>query len=91
MVEDKFLTPLGNEVILLDDPDYTMENGVVVPASVWRVNMDYWVVRGSGDGFGTGDRVIVDDPMTGRKIKVDGVCYRVVRKDSIIGVVDPGD
>jgi co-chaperonin GroES (HSP10) len=88
MEEDKFLKPLSDEVIILDDPDYTMENGVIVPTSVWRTNLDYWVVKGGTDEFGIGDRVILDDPMAGRKIKLDRVCYRVVRKDSIIGVVE---
>lgn len=88
MTEDKFIKPLANEIIILDDPDYTVENGVVVPTTIWRSNLDYWVVRGSGDGFGTGDRIILDDPMAGRKIKISGVCYRVVTKDHVIAAVD---
>jgi hypothetical protein len=87
MSEDKFLTPLSNEIIILDDPDYTLEHGVVVPTPVWRDNLDYWVVKGSGDGFGVGDRVILDDAMAGRKFKVDGVCYRAVPKEHVVAVV----
>lgn len=89
MTEDKFLKPFSNEIIILDDPDYTMENGIVVPASTWRNNLDYWVVKGEGDGYGVGDRIILDDAMAGRKIKIDKICYRVVPKEHVVAVVTP--
>lgn len=89
MTEDKFLKPFSNEIIILDDPDYTMENGIVVPTSTWRNNLDYWVVKGEGDGYGVGDRIILDDAMAGRKIKIDKICYRVVPKEHVVAVVTP--
>lgn len=86
-MEDKFIHPLRGEVLLLDDPDYTVENGIVIPTPVRRSNLDYWVVRGCGDGFGTGDRVVLDDPNSGKKLKLDGVCYRLVKCSSVVAVV----
>ena len=85
--EDKFFIPLSSEVLLLDDPDYTVENGVIVSTPTWRSNLDYWVVRGSGDGYGVGDRVILDDPVAGRKLKINKICFRVVPKDHVVAVV----
>ena len=38
--EDKFFIPLSSEVLLLDDPDYTVENGVIVSTPTWRSNLD---------------------------------------------------
>lgn len=85
--EDKFINPLSKEVMILDDPEYTMENGVVVRTPIWRSNLDYWVVRGGGEGFGIGDRVVLDDPMVGRKVKLDGINYRLVPVESVIGII----
>lgn len=86
--EDRFIQPLSHEIIILDDPDYTVENGIVVPTPVRRNNLDFWIVRGQGDGYGTGDKIVLDDPLVGRKIKIDNVGYRVVPKDHVVAVVD---
>lgn len=89
MRESKFVRPVNRRfVILVDDPDYTVENGIVVRTPAYRTNLDYFVVRGEGDGFGVGSRVIIDDPLAGRKIRVDGVHYRVVPVANVIGVVE---
>lgn len=85
--EDKFIKPLSNELLVLDDPDFTMENGIVVRTPVWRSNLDYWVVRGGTQDIGKGDRVVLDDPMAGRRVKLDGINYRLVPVKSVIGVV----
>lgn len=85
--ETKFVRPISRFVILVDDPDMTMENGIIVRTPMRRVNLDFTVVRGSSPDFGVGDRVIIDDSLAGRKVKIDGVCYRIVNKRHIIGVV----
>lgn len=88
MTPSKFIKPAqANRVILFDDPDVTRENGVIVQQGAWRKNLDFIVARGTGDGYAPGSRVIIDDPMAGRKLKLNGTCYRIVHKDSIIAVV----
>lgn len=83
------LKPINRRfVILADDPAEVVSDGIVVDNVGWRTNLDFVVVRGEGDGYGQGDRVVLDDPMCGRRIMVDGVPLKVVNKDNIIGVVE---
>ena len=87
------LRPLSRFVLLADDPDETMENGVVVrlPESGWRTHMDYAVVmvgvKEHAD-FGAGDRVVLRHPNAGRSLLWNGVLHRLVRMDDIIGVCE---
>lgn len=87
------LRPLSRFVLLADDPDETVENGVVVrlPESGWRTHMDYAVVmvgaRERAD-FGAGDRVVLRHPNAGRSLVWNGVPHRLVRMDDIIGVCE---
>lgn len=90
---EKFpLKPINHRfIVLADDPEggEIVENGVVVKVpELWRKNMDYLVLRGETDDFGIGDRVLLDSPNAGRKVKVDGVYCRVVSIKNIIGVIE---
>ena len=86
------IRPIRKHVLLLDDdPFETTEGGIVVKTGIWRTNMDYYVLRVGTEehaDFGQGDRVILRTPDVGRKLKVDGVPMRLVRKEDIIGVVE---
>lgn len=87
------LRPLSRFVLLADDPDETVENGVVVrlPESGWRTHMDYAVVMvGTKErvDFGAGDRVVLRHPNAGRSLMWNGVPHRLVRMDDIIGVCE---
>ena len=87
------LHPLSRFVLLADDPDETVENGVVVrlPESGWRTHMDYAVVMvgvNERADFGAGDRVVLRHPNAGRSLMWDGVPHRLVRMDDIIGVCE---
>lgn len=93
MVNSPRLRPLDRFVLLADDPDETVENGVVVrlPESGWRTHMDYAVVmvgvKEHAD-FGAGDRVVLRHPNAGRSLMWNGVPHRLVRMDDIIGVCE---
>jgi hypothetical protein len=90
MEDSKFIRPVRKDyVILFDDPETTEEHGVQVVHGPWKKNLDYVVARGSGDGFAPGSLVVLDDPNTGRKLKLNGVGYRIVPRTSIIAVVVP--
>ena len=81
--------PIKGYVLLVDDPDEVSDGGVVHESLPGRgVNMDFYAAT-PGPGFGAGDLVLVSDPNAGRRIKVDGIPYRVVREDEIIGVLEP--
>lgn len=85
------LRPIKKHVLLLDDPDETNANGVVVRTPMHRTNMDYTVLRvGAKErcDFGQGDRVVLADPNAGRRLKIDGVPLRLVRVNEVIGVVE---
>lgn len=88
------LRPLSRFVLLADDPDETVENGVTVrlPESGWRTHMDYTVVmvgKKESPEFGPGDRVVIRHPNAGRMLRWRGIPHRLVRVDDIIAVVDP--
>ena len=78
------LRPLKGYVYLLDDQPETTEKGVVVRRTFGAAYLDYTVVAGSGDGFGPGDRVLLDDANAGRRVFIDGVTYRLVKTDRLI-------
>lgn len=85
------LKPIKRFVLLLDDEEETVVNGIVVKAGVWRTNMDYYVLRvGTEENcdFGQGDRVVLRTPDVGRKLRYGGVPMRLVKKEDIIGVVE---
>jgi len=86
-----FARPIRRFVLLLDDQDETVENGVLVREDVRCRHMDFTVVR-VGDrekaGFGQGDRVVVSHPDVGRRVRLDGVYYRLVRVSDVIGVLE---
>lgn len=89
MTPSKFIKPAqAGRVILFDDPDVHSEKGVLTQQGPWKKNLDFVVAWGTGDGYAPGSRVIIDDPMAGRKLKLNGTGYRIVRKDNIIAVVD---
>ena len=93
MANSPRLRPRSRFVLLADDPDETVENGVVVrlPESGWRTHMDYAVVmvgvKEHAD-FGAGDRVVLRHPNAGRSLMWNGVPHRLVRMDDIIGVCE---
>lgn len=90
-MEYKFLRPIRRFVLLLDDLPERTEDGIVLVSGLGTVNMDYVVVRvGEKENvdFGPGDRVILKDPNVGRKVRVDGTVYRLVRVEDIIAVMD---
>ena len=85
------LRPIKRHVLLLDDPDETITNGVVVRTSMHRTNMDYMVLRVGAEekcNFGQGDRVVLESPDAGRRLKIDGVPMRLVRVNEVIGVME---
>jgi co-chaperonin GroES (HSP10) len=83
------LRPIKRFVLLLDDQEEQLEGGVIVNRSWGAVHLDYQVV-GIGTNerccFGVGDTVILSDPNAGRRLKLDGVVYRLVRVSDIIAV-----
>lgn len=86
------IRPIRRFVLLLDDQgDESVRGGVVVKNGPWAVNMDYTVVRvGSEEkvDFGQGDRVVLAHPDRGRRVRLNGVQYRLVRVSDIIGVME---
>lgn len=84
------IRPIRRFVLLLDDPDETVVCGVVVKTGIWRTNMDYYVVRVGTEekvDFGQGDRVILSSPNVGRKVRLCGCPFRLVRVEDVIAVV----
>ena len=85
------IRPIRRFVLVLDDPPDRVECGVVVLRGIGRrANLDYVVVRVGEDenvDFGQGDRVVLSDPDAGRPVKLDGICYRLVRVDDIVAVL----
>lgn len=87
----KKLRPLKRFILLLDDQPEFSDKGVIVKKGFGNYHMDYLVVAvGTNETaeFGPGDRVILNDPNTGRKVYVDGILHRVVRLSDIIAVLD---
>lgn len=86
------IRPIRRFVLLLDDQgDELVRGGVVVKNGPWAINMDYTVVRVGTEekvDFGQGDRVVLAHPDRGRRVRLDGVQYRLVRVSDIIGVVE---
>lgn len=86
------LRPIKRFVVLLDDQDrVTKDGGVYVDSGIWPVNMDFLVVAVGAEehvDFGVGDRVVVSCPTVGRKVRLDGVVYRVVRVSDILAVLE---
>lgn len=82
------IKPLDGFAYLVDDPPAVDENGVVTVAGLHARHMDYVVAYGSGEGWGPGDRVLVDHPDAGRKVRIDGVACRVVPVDRIVATLE---
>lgn len=82
------LQPLDGYVYLLDDVGGAVDGGIVELASLRAKHLDYVVVAGADEGYGPGDRVILDSADAGRRIRVDGIPCRVVEKGSIVARLD---
>ena len=95
MTEETGVRPIKRFVLLLDDQPERMENGVWVHAGIGRSrHMDFTVVRvGERENveIGQGDRVVLADPDAGRRVKLDGIQYRLVRADDIVAVCEEAE
>lgn len=83
--------PIRRHVLLLDDQPESVDGGVVVRRELGNAYLDYVVVAVGEDenvDFGPGDRVVVSDPNIGRKVRLDGIVYRVVRVSDVLAVVE---
>jgi co-chaperonin GroES (HSP10) len=90
------IRPIRKHVILLDDQpsDYVDADGVLVDSSLGTNHLDFYVVGVGTEehvDFGKGDRVVLADENVGRKVRLDGVVYRVVRTADVIAVVGRGE
>lgn len=85
------LKPIRRHVLLLDDQEVQVENGVTVLRRRGTPYLDHLVVqvgeRESVD-FGVGDRVVLSDPNAGRRVRIDGTAYRLVRTDDVVAVLE---
>lgn len=85
------LRPIRKHVLLLDDQEVQVENGVMVLRRRGSPYLDYLVVRvGERENvdFGAGDRVVLSDPNAGRRVRIDGTVYRLVRTDDVVAVLE---
>ena len=83
--------PIKRFVLLFDEQDETVEGGVVVRRRRGSPYLDYLVVRvGERENvdFGAGDRVVLSDPNAGRRVRIDGTVYRLVRTDDVVAVLE---
>ena len=72
--------------MLVDDQDRTTVHGAVVVTrdDRWPVNLDFIVAASGSAVAGTGDRVVLSSPYAGRKVRLDGVAYRIVNESDVI-------
>lgn len=85
------LRPIRRHVLLLDEQDETVEGGVTVMRKRGSPYLDYLVVQVGTDEdlpFGVGDRVVLSDPNAGRRVRINGVIYRLVRRTDIVAVME---
>lgn len=85
------LRPIRKHVLLLDDQEVQVENGVMVLRRRGSPYLDHLVVRvGERENvdFGAGDRVVLSDPNAGRRVRIDGTVYRLVRTDDVVAVLE---
>lgn len=90
-MQTKFIRPIKRFVLLLDDQEFVKDGPVEYRKTVGCDHLDFHVVRvGTGEScdFGQGDKVLVRHPNVGRRLRLDGVVYRMVRVSDIIGVVE---
>ena len=81
------LRPIRRHVLLLDDQEVQVEDGVTVLRKWGTPYLDHLVVQVGTDealDFGTGDRVVLSDPNAGRRVRLDGTVYRLVRVKDVI-------
>lgn len=83
-----FLRPIRGHAILVDR-QFEPVGGIEVPETFWPDRLDFTVAAvGPDAGFGVGDTVVLADPNAGRKVRIDGVPYRIVRESDIQGVLE---
>ena len=71
---------------MLDTQDTQTDGGVTVIRRRGSPYMDYLVVASAENlDYGPGDRVVVKDPNIGKRVRIDGTVYRLVREADIIG------
>ena len=80
--------PTKGFVLLVDDQPEFDDHGVIVRRTLGNAYLDYLVAMGSGPGYGPGDRVVLPSPNLGRKIKLEGTVYRLVRATDPVAVVE---
>lgn len=83
--------PIKRFVLLLDEQDEAVEGGVIVMRPRGSPYLDYLVVAVGRDekvDFGPGDRAVLSDPNAGRRVRIDGTIYRLVRVSDIVAVVE---
>lgn len=84
------LRPLKGYVYLLDDQPETTEKGVVVRRGLGTFHHDFTVVA-VGHGVRLvqpGDIAVMKDPNAGRGLMADGIVYRIVKENELIGRMD---
>ena len=90
-MQTRFIRPIKRFVRLLDDQEMVKDGAIEYRKTVGCDHLDFHVVRvGTSERceFGQGDRVLVSHPNVGRRVRLDGVVYRLVRVVDIIGVVE---
>ncbi len=85
------IRPIRRFVLLVDEPDEAMVDGVVTRRGLWSPYLDFYVAAVGTEercDFGAGDRVILADPNAGRAVVFEGTRFRLVRVKDVIGVVE---
>lgn len=88
-------SPRKGVIVVADDPDERIENGVVIQTGTSCSHYDFPVIAVHKDDvleFAPGDRVILDDPNVcgdwNHRRMFDGIIYRFVELRHVIAVVE---